>query len=109
MTQPSADDIERLWTKLDRRGDGECWPWLGRITQYGYGLFWVQGHYRHAHRVVYELLVGAIPDGLQIDHLCRVRSCVNPAHMEPVTQRENLLRGENTRLRLYRKRQRQGF
>ena len=47
-----------------------------------------------AHRMIYELLVGPIPDGLEIDHLCRNRGCVNPGHMEPVTHRENLMRGD---------------
>jgi hypothetical protein len=72
-------------------GDG-CWEWSrGRAN--GYGAFWNGSRKVYAHRVIYELLVGPIPEGLQIDHLCRNRGCVNPAHMEPVTQRINLLRG----------------
>jgi hypothetical protein len=55
---------------------------------------WYDGKVRLAHRVIYEYLVGPIPDGLSIDHLCRVRHCVNPAHLEPVTHRENVLRGQ---------------
>ncbi|KAB2977369.1 HNH endonuclease [Streptomyces sp. SS1-1] len=53
------------------------------------------GRYQMAHRVAYQEIVGPIPEGLQLDHLCRVRHCVNPAHLEPVTSRENTLRGEN--------------
>lgn len=64
----------------------ECWPWLGRIASNGYGQY-----RRHdlAHRAVYEALVGSIPEGLHIDHLCRNRWCVRPDHLEPVTQAEN--------------------
>ena len=73
-----------------------CWLWTGGKTDYGYGI--VQkaktrpGH-GVVHRIVYEMLVGPIPDGLVIDHLCRVRHCVNPDHMEPVTIGENTRRG----------------
>lgn len=59
----------------------------------GYGQFWANGKNRRAHRVAFELLVGPIPEGQTLDHLCRVRACVNPAHLEPVPVRENLLRG----------------
>ncbi len=62
-----------------------CWLWTGGITPRGYGY----GKSKHAHRYSYEAFVGPIPDGLEIDHLCRVTSCVNPDHLEPVTQREN--------------------
>jgi hypothetical protein len=75
-------------------GDG-CWEWSGSRSAAGYGNVWVDGRQRYAHRVMYELLVGPIPAGLQIDHLCRNRSCVNPGHMEPVTSKENTLRGNS--------------
>jgi len=70
--------------------DNGCWEWQLGLTKGGYGT------YRNttAHRWVYEQLVGSIPAGLQLDHLCRVRHCVNPDHVEPVTPRENLMRGE---------------
>lgn len=71
-----------------------CWLWTGTTTKAGYGQVRRNGKAIYAHRAVYEALVGPIPEGLQIDHLCRVRNCVNPLHLEPVTQRENLLRGE---------------
>jgi len=86
---------ERLWPKIDRRGPDECWPWLASFTK-GYGQIGSGGrggHTVHAHRVAYELLVGPVPSGLHLDHLCRNRWCCNPAHCEPVTIGENLRRG----------------
>jgi hypothetical protein len=74
-----------------------CWLWTGALNRNGYGRVHdpEERRDRAAHRVVYEAANGAkIPAGLQLDHLCRVRNCVNPAHLEPVTQRENLLRGD---------------
>lgn len=68
---------------------GDCWTWLGRRDRHGYGL-WGQNL---VHRLAYEALVGFIPLGLQMDHLCRNRACLNPDHLEPVTHRQNALRG----------------
>ena len=70
-----------------------CWSWVGPMGSNGYGLFKVNKRMQCAHRVVYEMHRGEIADGLQLDHLCRNRKCVNPDHLEPVTCRENLLRG----------------
>lgn len=78
------------------RTPGGCWLWQGALNTKGYAVLSVggRGGRRHyAHRLSYEIHVGPIPAGLQIDHLCRVRRCVNPAHLEPVTNRENVLRG----------------
>lgn len=72
---------------LDRT---ECWVWPGTIGNHGYGVVCGQ----LVHRMVFELLVGPIPEGLQLDHLCRNRPCANPHHLEAVTRRENILRGE---------------
>lgn len=72
-----------------------CWEWLGYKTKGGYGKFRVEGKSPYAHRFAYEHFVGTIPDGLELDHLCRVRHCVNPEHLEAVTHRENMLRGES--------------
>lgn len=73
-----------------------CRQWPGWISPQGYGEFHAPalGHNARAHRVVYEAVCGPIPDGLVIDHICRNRGCVNPAHMEVVTVAENTLRGE---------------
>jgi hypothetical protein len=77
-----------------RKDESGCWRWQKGKTANGYGRLTVDGRPRRAHRAAYEEFVGPIPDGLQLDHLCRVRDCVNPAHLEPVTSRENTLRGD---------------
>lgn len=76
-------------------GDG-CWLWTGAINRDGYGQVFDRAirKNRGAHRLVYELLRGQIPEGLELDHLCRVRSCVNPDHLQPVSHQVNTLRGE---------------
>lgn len=84
---------ERFWPKVKVAGPTECWHWIAYIHPSGYGMFRRDGRMNVAHRVAYELIVGEIPDGLVLDHLCRVRHCVNPAHLEPVTEAENILRG----------------
>ncbi len=72
-----------------------CWIWTGaRWRGYGKTEWGMPRRKSYAHRVVYELLVSSIPKGLTLDHLCRVHPCVNPGHLEPVTNRENLMRGE---------------
>lgn len=87
---------ELFWAKVEKPADGDgCWLWTGFALN-GYGRFggsgW--GWCANAHRWAYERLVGPIPQGLVLDHLCRVHSCVNPAHLEPVTNHENLMRGD---------------
>ena len=81
---------------LRHLGPEVCWEWPGRRNVNGYGMVWrrIDGTRRKtgAHRFAYEVLVGPIPDGLVLDHLCRVRSCVNPGHLEPVTNAENVRR-----------------
>lgn len=85
-------ELERFAEKY-RVDDSGCWIWTACTHQFGYGEFRFRGKCARAHRVAYELLVGPIPEGLTIDHLCRVRNCVNPAHLEPVTFAENVRRG----------------
>ena len=71
----------------------DCWIWTGTILDNGYGQVRLDGRRWLVHRLFYESFIGPIPEGMQLDHLCRVRACVNPNHLEPVTGRENLMRG----------------
>src|ERR1035437_4260666 len=87
----------RLWAKVNKTET--CWLWTGNLNGDGYGRLEDGGRRLMAHRVAYELLVGPIPKGMEIDHVrergCFNTNCVNPDHLEPVTHRENLLRGRS--------------
>jgi hypothetical protein len=83
---------ERLLKKVDKISKSPCWQCVGFINQNGYAIITRNYRPKRAHRVSYELFVGPIPEGLELDHLCRNRSCVNPKHLEPVTRKENLRR-----------------
>lgn len=89
-------DLERFLPKVNKTDT--CWLWGGDKNQGGYGIFHWRGKHGVAHRFAYESFIGPIPKGLKLDHLCRVRDCVNPAHLEPVTQQENCKRGETGRI-----------
>ena len=91
-----VDDVTlgRFNAKVSRSAG--CWAWTGADRGNGYGKFQVAGRPVLAHRFAYEAFVGPIPDGLQLDHLCRNKACVNPSHLEPVTNRENALRARRT-------------
>jgi len=105
---------QRLWSRVNKRGPapsyrpalGPCWLWTGWVNNNGYGGIGSGGQEALVHRVAYELLVGPIPEGLEIDHLCRVAICVKavadehgPAHLEPVTHAENMRRRRGTHCR----------
>jgi hypothetical protein len=89
---------DRFWAKVRPAGWDDCWEWTATRSVEGYGRFTDSARRVsafNAHRWAYEHLRGEIPDGLQLDHLCRNRGCVNPWHCEPVTGRINVLRGES--------------
>jgi hypothetical protein len=90
--------LERYWKKVSPEPNSGCWLWEGVTNQAGYGRIYVSTHRaRVAHCVAYEIDRGAIPRGMQLDHVCRVRCCCNPDHLEPVTQQENMRRGWRAR------------
>lgn len=86
--RPTMED--RFWSKVDKTET--CWLWTACKTRKGYGMFRLGGTDVPAHRFAYELLVGPIPKGLQLDHLCMSKACVRPDHLEPVTAQENTRR-----------------
>jgi hypothetical protein len=86
---------ERFLIYVDRTPQNGCWVWIGDLDRAGYGKFWHRGYNRRAHRFAYEWFVGPIPEGLQIDHLCRNPPCVRPSHLEPVPPVINTARGLN--------------
>lgn len=109
LDDPRPDADRRFWSKVDKNGpypvaawdgsplSGQCWEWTGAADSLGYGSFYVgivDGRHINtgAHRYGYETIVGSIPDGFTIDHLCRNPRCVNHEHLEPVTQAENTRR-----------------
>ena len=100
--RPRPSELQRFLSKVNKDGPipayaphlGPCWLWTASQSGNGYGQFYYSGRIGKAHRFAYEALAEPIPAGLDLDHLCRIRHCVNPAHLEPVTRRENILRGE---------------
>jgi hypothetical protein len=94
MTNPDAAMV-RFVSKVTPNANG-CLVWSGPFVNKGYGAFHVDGKRVRAQRWIYELVHGPIPVGLVVDHLCRNHSCVNPTHLDAVTNRENVLRGVGT-------------
>ncbi|MDE9364574.1 HNH endonuclease signature motif containing protein [Luteipulveratus sp. YIM 133132] len=91
VSAPGSSDLQRFMDKVRVPSGRGCWLWLGALSmgQSGYGQFRTRTGAHMAHRWLWERQHGAVPDGLQLDHLCRVTRCVNPEHLEPVTPAEN--------------------
>jgi len=110
MSEPTEEDLRfgilslprGISDRIEPEPISGCWLWSAGLGSGGYGSLYVDRRNVRAHRYVYEFFRGAIPPGLVIDHLCRVRSCVNPAHLEVVTDRENILRGEGLSAQWFR-------
>ena len=100
MPPQKTPAVQRFWPKVDMDGPipecrpdlGNCWIWTASFTTYGYGAF----DHNSAHVFAYKLSGRTIPDGMELDHLCRNRACVRASHLEPVSSRENILRGIGT-------------
>lgn len=87
---------ERINAGHEKNEDG-CWIWVRAVSSSGYGSISVDGRIRNAHKVAYEEFVGSVPDGKVLDHLCRVTRCINPEHLQAVTQSTNVRRGNRAR------------
>lgn len=90
----TQEDLDRFWVKVNKDGPGGCWLWTAGTGQNGYGRFRFLGRNVYAHRFSFALAGGELDTALELDHLCRVRNCVNPEHIEQVTGRTNTLRGD---------------
>ena len=92
-----ARAFELLMARVEPEPNSGCWLWTGGPSSEGYSRVWDNdlGGCVTGHVLVYETLIGPVPDGLELDHLCRVRICVRPSHLEPVTHQVNVLRGES--------------
>lgn len=100
MTAPHFRIIDRFYDRIRLANEGvitNCWFWKGGLDTNGYGCFKIPSKQVIAHRFSYELFKGRIPKGLVIDHICRNKSCVNPDHLDAVTQKENISRAIRTR------------
>lgn len=98
MSAPRTPLAERLARRIAKDPATGCHNWIGVPNEHGYGKIGAQAPDRRkllAHRAAYELAVGPVPKGLELDHLCRNRLCCNPVHLEAVTHRENILRSQN--------------
>lgn len=105
LVEHGRPELERLWQYVDKQPNG-CWLWTGYLDGKGYGFLRLTRSRKtvRAHRLAYEALVGPIPEGMELDHLCRIIRCVNPDHLEPVTHAENVRRGrggEHNRLKTH--------
>lgn len=85
--------IQKFNSKYIPVPESGCWIWIGRLCRCDYAQVQIAGVRKMAHRAAYELFVGPIPDDMDLDHVCRVRCCVNPSHLRPLTHKENILCG----------------
>lgn len=97
--RPIKDRIHDSVNITDTGFDTPCWLWKKSLIWSGYAKTWYQGKTVAAHRLSYEVFIGPIPDGLQVDHLCKIKHCVNPEHLEPVTPRTNVMRADTVAAR----------
>ena len=97
IMRPPRALLDRVHENIAPEPNTGCWLWTGTIATHGYGVMSTGGHRGtgRAHVVAYRLMIGTVPSGLVLDHRCRVKRCVNPAHLEPVTQAENLRRARH--------------
>jgi hypothetical protein len=93
------DPWQRFIAHTNIEDAAACWRWTASVCRDGYAKFYANRKYVKAHNYAYREIIGEIPEGLVLDHLCRVRNCVNPFHLEPVTNLENIRRGENKELK----------
>ena len=84
---PKRTADERFWSRVNKTPG--CWEWTGALNADGYGVFYLHKPNRQAHRVSYEMFVGTIPEGHQVDHICHNRKCVRPEHLRPTTPKQN--------------------
>jgi hypothetical protein len=95
-----VNTVERLRREYVRVEDSSCWTWTGSIARNGYSKARINNRHVSGHRAFYEHYVGPIGPMLTLDHVCRNKRCVNPAHLEAVTSRENTMRAENSLARI---------
>jgi hypothetical protein len=88
----SLEALKRAESRFVPEPNTGCWIWSAAVDNRGYGRISVHNKWRHAHRFLYEQYVGSVPEGLELDHICRTPCCVNPEHLEPVTHQENMRR-----------------
>ena len=94
--------MSRFWSKVEQTAD--CWEWTAAKDRRGYGKVQVNGRAWLAHRWAYESTVAVVPEGMELDHLCRNPGCVRPDHLEPVTHAENVRRGQGGHLNNWQRR-----